>query len=168
MENWRPVLDWPSYEVSDLGNVRRVNGNRLRPIPTAAGYLRVHLSERGFRRKIPIHRLVCLAFNGPPPEGRTDVLHGDLGRAVNIPSNLRWGDDRMNYADRRQFGEGGLLDRFHHRPGELHRFVRLSSFDIEEIRRLAGSLSQRVIAERFRINQGHVSNIVNFKRWRTI
>lgn len=168
MENWRPAPGWPSYLVSDLGNVRRVGRGRLKPTPNAGGYLKVHLSEPGSKpKKVSVHRLVCEAFNGPPPSpDMTDVLHGPLGKSINIPSNVRWGNDQQNYADRTPHGEGGLLNDFQHKPGELHRFARLTRHDVELIRSLAGSVPQREIADRFSISQSHVSDIVNHKRWR--
>jgi hypothetical protein len=41
-------------------------------------------------------RLVCEAFNGPPPEGRDVCMHLDEDSRNNRPSNLAWGTQREN------------------------------------------------------------------------
>lgn len=169
METWRPAPGWPRYEVSDLGNVRRKGGRLLRPSPAPRrGYLRVHLTGKGAPKKISVHRLVCEAFNGPQPLGLSDVLHGPLGKLVNTPANLRWGNDAMNYADRPGNGEVQSLALHQYGPGEKHRLAKLTADHIRLIRTLAGKLSQRSIAARFGITQGHVSDIVARKKWSSV
>lgn len=43
-----------------------------------------------------IHRLICRAFHGDPPEGKNIVLHLDENALNNEPSNLRWGTQKEN------------------------------------------------------------------------
>jgi hypothetical protein len=166
MENWLPVCDWNLYEVSDFGNVRRLGAHNLKPYLAFNGYFRVHLSQPGFLSKtICIHRLVCLAFHGPSPEGFPHVLHGPGGKHDNSASNLRWGNYRLNYADRKKLGEIDLT-AWQFKGGEGHNLSRLSEAQILQIRFLSGKISQRKIAEQFSISQGHVNAIINRKRWK--
>lgn len=49
-----------------------------------------------FRKKTyKVHRLVCEAFHGPPPDG-ADTLHLDENPANNRPENLKWGTRKEN------------------------------------------------------------------------
>lgn len=43
-----------------------------------------------------VHRLVCEAFHGPSPEGKSVVLHDNEDALDNRPSNLRWGTQEEN------------------------------------------------------------------------
>jgi len=71
------------------------------------GYLKVTLTVGGVPNYCRMHRVVCEAFNGPAPEGKLLVLHGDKGVGDNTPSNLRWGNPRDNMQDRFRDGTDG-------------------------------------------------------------
>jgi len=43
-----------------------------------------------------VARLVCEAFNGPPPEGRNVCMHLDENSRNNRPGNLEWGTQKEN------------------------------------------------------------------------
>lgn len=65
IEKWLPVVGFPLYEVSNLGQVRRVGGRPLRPRPHPNhGSLRVVLSVSGTRYDCAAHRLMLDAFIG--------------------------------------------------------------------------------------------------------
>ncbi|MBO4169521.1 HNH endonuclease signature motif containing protein [Cereibacter azotoformans] len=110
---WRPVPSWFSteHEVSSDGRIRRtidaarVKGRRggaqwkagyeLALSPDSRGYVRVSHGSK----KIGVHRLICEAFNGPPPFPGCMVLHGNDVKSDNRASNLRWGTMIENHAD---------------------------------------------------------------------
>jgi len=81
---WRPITDFPNYEISNTGEVRR-NGRTLKPQLTKKGYYRVRISNKG---KL-IHRLVAEAFI-PNTNNLTEIDHIDRNRTNNVVSNLRW------------------------------------------------------------------------------
>ena len=97
MENWRHVIGFGQdrYEVSNLGNVRSLNYRRtgqtrlLKPTPARGGYLQVSLHVDGARRMRCVAPLVCEAFHGPRPVGRT-AEHRDRVRTNNRAANLEW------------------------------------------------------------------------------
>ncbi|WP_353622863.1 HNH endonuclease signature motif containing protein [Aliirhizobium terrae] len=81
------------YLVRDNGAVFRRNKHRQKRRPLDADWT--------FGRKtpttgymliagVPVHRIVCTAFAGPPPVSTHIVDHIDTNRSNNRPDNLRW------------------------------------------------------------------------------
>lgn len=98
MSTWLPCPGYEGlYEVSDDGRVRRVAavrgsrvGYELAGMVDGHGYRTYTLRKEKLFRSEKAHRLVCAAFNGPPPEGRTHVNHKDGSRLNNTAGNLEW------------------------------------------------------------------------------
>jgi hypothetical protein len=85
---WRPIVDYPEYEVSNGGSVRR-NGRVLKMSPNSCGYLHVKLWVNGIPKTTRVHRLVASAFI-PNFDGKKDVDHINRIRTDNRVENLRW------------------------------------------------------------------------------
>jgi len=115
-EKWVPL---PGYEgvisVSSAGRVRSENrtlsdkrrwkGRILTATVGRSGYLEVSLpSDKNYRDRARVHRLVCLAFNGPPPPGKNMALHSDGNKFNNSSENMYWGDYDDNMKDRIDHG----------------------------------------------------------------
>ena len=101
-ERWRPVkasrmfrIPGGVFEASIEGRVRLVSGQVLEGTPDDDGYLRVDLP--GTRRKVFVHVLVILAWQGEP---QVRHLTGDNRR--NKPTELAWGSPRENARDRKR------------------------------------------------------------------
>lgn len=115
IELWRNIPGIEGYQVSSIGRVRSlprtVNvsqgklGNTKRTIPAKLmspcgtymkgkqHYVTVRLNGKTHN----VHRLMALAFLGPPPFGpRTEVNHKDGNRHNNVLSNLEWCTKSMN------------------------------------------------------------------------
>lgn len=109
-----------------------------------------------------VHRVVCEQTNGSPPNKTYEAAHscgnGHLGCVT--PSHISWKTSKENAADRIEHGTS-----LH---GERHPNSKLADNEIREIRSLRGSLPQRVIAERFGVDQTTVSNIQVGKTWRCL
>ena len=124
--NWRPVRDFPGYEVSDTGVVRSVervvvrsNGwpqtiaqREVRPQRKSCGHLQVRLWREGEGSNQLVHRLVLMAFVGPCP---TDMegCHNNGDPADNRLDNLRWDTRAANIADQMRHGVHGVASRTH-------------------------------------------------------
>lgn len=109
-EQWRPVVGFDAYEVSDQGRVRSLPrltvgrtyypGCILKPTPHSKGHLWVRL-YRGTRTDFkdrPVQQLVLEAFVGPRGE------HAHSRHLNDIPSdnrleNLAWGSRSDNAYD---------------------------------------------------------------------
>lgn len=137
MEQWKPIVGYTGYEVSNKGRVRNLNWNgtgqpkimNLNPNPIT-GYVQVGLynqSERKTDTKY-IHRLVAEAFI-PNPKGLEQVDHIDGCRTRNCVSNLRWVTRKIN--NNRKSAKL-LKSQNHSITQHSHQFVKASKG--EEVR----------------------------------
>ena len=98
-EIWKKIDDY-EYEVSTLGNVRRIGSDKvLKPGICTGGYYQVSLYKNGKAKSKQIHRLVAIAFI-PNPENKVCVDHIDNNRTNNHISNLRWCNISENNCNR--------------------------------------------------------------------
>lgn len=101
---WAVIPGWEKYEASDQGDVRRIEtGLVLSPSITYNGYASLRLSVGGKAKTLYVHRLVLLAFVGPP-SGSPHTRHLDGNGLNNALSNLRYGTAQENADDRRLHG----------------------------------------------------------------
>lgn len=77
------------HEVSNLGNIRNVNGKHLIPWIGTTGYEHIKIIIDGVRKNKKLHRLICEAFN-PNPTNKPDVNHIDGDKTNNRSNNLEW------------------------------------------------------------------------------
>jgi len=87
-EEWNPIPDWPAYDVSTYGRVRR-GVSILTPFPAGQGYLMVTLSDGGQSSNRYVHRLVLEVFRGLAPAGMEGAFL-DGNRTNLVLSNLVW------------------------------------------------------------------------------
>lgn len=117
-EEWRAVVGYTGYEVSNFGRVRSLDrvipyfhpingdihrhhhGTMLRPGTMKSGHLLVVL---GKGNNALVHHLVLEAFVGPAPEGM-ECRHWDGDPANNHADNLIWGTRAENVADMLRHG----------------------------------------------------------------
>lgn len=108
------------------------------------------------------HRASYGLHKGAAPAS-AQVCHScDTPACVN-PAHLFLGTNAENMADRNRKGRA----RGGSNKGEAHPSATLTATDVARIRDLAESRAQtqRAIAARFGITQGHVSGILNGRRW---
>lgn len=161
-EEWRPVVGYDGYEVSDLGRVRSYRrpgrgsarlADEPRPIALLMdpqGYKRLTLSVNGSQKRRGVHQLVAEAFLSDSRFEGAIVCHRDGDPGNNTQANLRWGTARDNSEDRAAHGTLGLT-----------RSVE----EIREIKRLYDmGFHQREIARVFRTTQSYVHQLVAGKQ----
>ena len=115
-EEWRDVVGFPGYHVSNYGSVFDKDAKRILTANPCKrdGYCYVGLRRDGRRRRTrPVHQLVAEAFvENINPGVYTQVDHVNRIRSDNRARNVRWVDAFGNQYNR--------ADRFHNtadRPG---------------------------------------------------
>lgn len=106
-ERWRDVVGYEGlYQVSNHGRVRSVRQIR-KPIQDKRDgkvvQLVMTLSKDNVVTTVGIHRLVLIAWVGPPPDGY-EGCHKDGNPTNNSVSNLYWGTRADNVNDTLKHG----------------------------------------------------------------
>jgi len=113
-EVWKPIEDFPEYEVSTLGNIRshkRINDVYLKTYYNGdgEGIVKVFLyTPNKERRSRSVANIVAKAFL-PNPEGLYFVKHKDGDPRNNRVDNLRWAMSRSRPRKRVKVVETGEL-----------------------------------------------------------
>lgn len=112
-EKWMPVPNYHGVLASNMGRVVKQpscapmphGGLRwYKPKPTH-GYITKACKKaaheyRGVYFKgignIKVHRMVCMAFHGLPPQGKPVCIHLDEDAHNNCEDNLKWGTQKEN------------------------------------------------------------------------
>ena len=106
-EQWKPIPDFPGYEVSNQGRVRSFKRQQVRMLAIRVRWdkaLDVHLCHKGVLSRHLVHRLVLSAFVGPCPPN-SEALHRNGIKSDNTLVNLHWGTRSENHKDRTRLGE---------------------------------------------------------------
>jgi len=168
-ENWMPVANFPWYEVSSLGRLRRTVSTTCSKAGTIIsghvgkhGYRYFNATLNGRRKTLKIHRLVCEAFHGPAPSPKHCVAHGDGDCLNNAASNLRWATTKENHEDRRLHGT--------HPTGSLNPRAVLSENDVISIRRIyqSGGMTTYQLGERYGVNASVIQKLLKRETWKHV
>jgi hypothetical protein len=168
-----PIAGADGYFVSRDGHVfstrttqRHVSlatPTRMKHTINRGGYrqlnLRLRLSD-GSRRTISVrvHKLVALAYIGPPPTPGSEVRHRNGDRSNNDADNLLWGSRADNAADMVAHGQS--------LRGEKHHSAKLSTTDVHRIRSmLRDGETQEHVAHTFGVSQVLISLIKRGRAW---
>jgi len=90
MEEFKQIVDFDNYEVSNLGNVRNINTGRILKVSNdTRGYLIVCLYKDKKKKTKRIHRLVAESFI-ENQENKELIDHIDNDIKNNNVNNLRW------------------------------------------------------------------------------
>ncbi len=125
VEEWRPIPEFPRYEVSNFGRVRWRHRVR-KPFPSVDGYPLVSFWRDGKSVHRFVHVLVAEAFIGPKPEGLVVRHRNGINSECHV-GNLAYGTYLENSAD--MATHGTVVN------GERHPASKLTSDQVLEIRR---------------------------------
>lgn len=171
MEVWKPIDEWPGYEVSSMGRVRSIDrtvldsrgrtyqlrGKLLKQNKSGSGYFQVVLSKGGVRKNLSVHRLVALTFIDKHSSGIT--CHKDGCKENNNLSNLRFDTHKGNMADCKLHGTSVT--------GERNGMSQISEEDVVCIRKAIfyKEKTRKQIALQMNISASQVSGIACGKYW---
>lgn len=179
-EEWRAVIDFPAYEISNTGKIRQRGISFTRPNPknpsknqtvklktkelsgtikrfkgrTVCILVSLRKDGKTFHRRI--HNLILTTFISQCPEGM-EGCHNDGDPLNNKLSNLRWDTHKNNMADMLIHG---TFSPPPHKFGEDHHNVTISNQDVEMLRKHAykhGDIKK--FAKKFKVNPITISRI---------
>ncbi len=161
-EVWESVeLDvyWMSYEVSNLGRVRRLKNDGsfyyLAMAKAPNGYRTVCLSAGGKMKGISVHRLVALTFLEPPTDKqRNEVNHKNGNKSDNRVENLEWCTRKENL-------EHAVKTGLSNQKGENHPRATLMEEEVIEIREAYAKGAKRgVLAKKYNVSATTIKRVV--------
>jgi hypothetical protein len=174
-EIWKPIPDFPGYEVSDHGRVRSYW--KITPIGRGKGtkstielspqrivkscvyfkkYLTIGLWKDRKHTTIAIHTLVLEVFVGPAKKGEV-CRHLDGNRLNNRRINLCWGTYKENSLDRLKHGTMYFGTNLYN--------TKLTDEQVSEIRKMAqDGHCNKEIAAIFKVGRGHIASIIRGRR----
>lgn len=160
---WKSCPSWPSYEVSEKGDIRRVVkaygfiGDR-KPYLNSNGRLMIVMRDGPKKKACHISRLVAEAFIGMAPSDKHQCAHNDGDKINNHYTNLRWATVSENQMDRVQHGTSNRGERFGR--------SRLTTKDVLAIKKeLIDGVKPRELAERFNVAETTIKSIKSGKSW---
>lgn len=160
-EEWRPVVGFDRYEVSNMGRVRSLFTRAPRMMVgrvTKWGYREITLT---YAPKKTVHKLigalVLRAFVGPRPTG-LEVAHDNGKASDDRLSNLAYKTKIQNAADRERHGKTVR--------GAQNGGAILTVSEVRRIRKMPGECS--AIAPLFGVSRSAIHSIKTRKSWTNI
>lgn len=166
-EEWKPVLNYEDYFVSNYGRVRSTKSGKeklLKAYSITGNYLGVRFYKDGKTTNQKVHQLVLLAFVGQRPDGMV-VRHLDGNRQNNQLTNLAYGTHKENAADRSRHGTHNQFGK-----GEDNPIRKLTNPDVRLIRVLRNEFgwTLKQVAEVMDISTTNAWDIAKGNRWQHI
>ena len=168
---WKPILDFPGYEITEIGEIRSYRGCKnaraLTPRLAPTGYIRFGLMRDGRQCWRFAHRLIWQSFVGPIPDGLV-INHKNGVKNDNNLSNLEVVTISEN--GRHAYRVLGIAPQINPNYGEKNGFSKLSSDIVRDIRhkRDAEGLSYEALGIAFGINKTTAHRICNGITWRHV
>lgn len=158
VSNTGKVKSVSRYVPHPLGGEKKLRSRILKPGIDRNGYRKVVLCQDGNKKEWKVHRLVLLAFKGPPPKNKPLVCHKDDNPANNRLSNLRYGTAKINSEDMVKHGNS-LKGEKNHKSILTEKEVLSIVSDYED------GLNRKELAEKYEVNRHCIYDILNGRSW---
>lgn len=172
-ETWKDVVGYEGwYQVSSLGNVRRVKMGRGVPRRNS---LKHRINHKGYASVVLcrvidgkstqinrfVHHLVAEAFIALRPSSDHQINHKDGDKINNCPQNLQWVTNAENM---RHSWRMALRTNF----GQNNHTSKLTEKDVYEIISLKGKVSQRQLSKKYGVGLNQIKGIHRGISWKHI
>jgi hypothetical protein len=167
---WKQVPEWPSYWVSNYGEIKRVyKGGKEKILQQSIMkrydrevlddnfYRQVSFSKDGKVKKYLVHRIIAETLMRRLGPGEC-VNHKDGRKYNNHPSNLEIVSEKEN---KEHAAKNGLMQRGSSRPNS-----KLTEQEILDIR--CDTRPHAVIAKKYMVDVSVISRIKNRKTWKHV
>ncbi len=166
---WKTISDFPNYEISNNGQVRRTTsqyGNKyeqpraVKAHPNHKGYLNVVIQKNGFRKNYQVHTLVWDHFGDGKRDGlNVQVNHLDGNKLNNHISNLEICSAGENLSHAYRIGKKRPVN------GLRHGGATVPFEQVNLIRQLhsSGEYTIAELSRRYNIHRQTISNWVKNK-----
>jgi hypothetical protein len=161
-EEWKPIPNYPNYEVSNMGRIKRLGFYHKTPTgqifytpdniqngsQDGGGYTMCGIKNEHGAKRPKIHRIVAKVFL-PNPENKPEVNHINMIRTDNRVANLEWCDRVGNMRHRLKMG--GYVNN-----------TKLTEEDVDFIRKCidkGGRGTQEELALKFNVHQSTINKI---------
>lgn len=155
------------YQVSNLGNVKRLNyrgtgkERLLKNYLGCVGYYKICLSKDGKVTTVNIHRLISQTFI-PNPENKPQVNHINGIKTDNNIKNLEWVTSKENM---QHAHDTGLIISS---KGEHRSLSKLTEIQVLEIRKIGKLKTQIELSRMYNVDQSLISYVLNNKIWKHV
>lgn len=158
---WKSIPGYPLYQAADDGRIRTLRCDPPRVLSQRPHnrYLHVQIvtPPHGKQRKVPVHRLVLLAFAGPRPAPGQICRHLNGVRFDNRAGNLRWGTHAENVADTIAHGTASCVQH-----GQRHPGAKLTDSEYAElVERIGRGEWYAALARAFHLHPTYVGKIAS-------
>lgn len=162
MSNYKFIKSYEGrYSVNKTGDIySHFNNKILKQSIDSRGYSKLILSLSNIKKTVLVHRIVAEAFI-ENNNNYLEVNHLDGNKQNNSVSNLEWCSHAQNQIHAFKLGlRRGI-------KGEKHHNSKLTEKDINLIKDLKSKgISNLELSNKFKVNKGHISRIVNKRSWR--
>lgn len=159
---WRIIPEFPAYEASYEGHIRKIGSSLIRkPIKAKGGYhkITIYIDKRVVTKQL--HRLIASAHI-PNPEGLEFVNHKDGDKTNNKVSNLEWCTRSENQIHACAIG---LVSN----RGSKNGFAKLNENSVQQMRTLYNTGTRiKDIAKMFNVKYNTASSIVHYRSWKHV
>jgi hypothetical protein len=175
---WKNIPNFPLYQVSNVGVVRRLDkyGSRaLYLCPDVGVYKRERVTltnKEGKHIHLSVSHLVAEAFIEPKPVWAEEINHKDGNSANNKPSNLEWCTRSENCKHAIYTLK---TSRLCNQDGELNTSSKLTNESVSYILTHRDELygrkniqNRKVLATRLGVQERNIRDILNGVLWKHI
>ena len=165
IEIWKPIPNWPNYEISNMGRV--ASCGIIRKLGTSGGrYLRVDLHNGPKRKDYLIHLLVIKHFGKPKPSSKHECNHIDGIKSNNWNINLEW----LTHQENIQHAYDTGLYSNKRWCGETVNTAKLTKEKVLLIRKLYENNTYSIteLSLIYRVTYNNIVAIIQHKTWKNI